>query len=371
MTKTAEGSPAPRVLFISHRQVDKPIADALTQWIDDLNLDPPIEIFQSTRPGRGAGSGYRLDAELRRGLKRANVVICLYTVHDSDWSYCMWECGLAEDPVEPSTHVIMLQFTDRYAAPFQDRVRVDVRDPDSVLAFVTEFLTRPDYFPGSGGPVLPNVDPEGGTVTRQAAKLQEKLEALAPRESREWRPWPVLVLQFPADEIDDFVAERFTSEEEQTREMRHLLDNHCVVVDGDRTAPSLFGKHFEPRTPFKAVTEAWRSRSRPSSNFDWLDSVARQISLAARDEMPDTEWVVMEGGPGIASQWSTPVLCWTRRNNSKGWVQFDIYFIPAKPPGSFGYAPVAAQKARPHGPLNPSEAAVEWEANVDARDENS
>lgn len=254
----------------------------------------------------------------------------------------------------------MLQFTDRYAAPFQDRVRVDVRKPDSVLAFVTEFLTSPEYFPGSGGPLLRDVEPEGATVGRQAAKLQERLEALAPRESREWRPWPVLVLEFPSDKIDDFVAKAFTSQEEQATEMRDLLENDCVVVDGDRTAPNLFGKHFEARTPFKTVPEAWKPRRKRSSNLDWLDSVARQISLAARDEMPDTEWVVMEGGPGIASQWSTPVLCWTRRNSSKGWVQFDIYFIPANPSGNgqggpqFGYAPVGPQKPRPHGPLDPA-----------------
>ncbi len=294
------------------------------------------------------------------------MVLCLFTGHDVDWSYCMWECGLATDPTGASTHVIILQLTDRFPAPFQDRVRVDVRERANVETFVSGFLTDPDFFPGSGGPLTP-LAPGSEIVKRQSDQLFESLEPLCPQESAEWRPWPVLILEFATRAIDDLPDSQ--SQSERIYAVHDLLMDDCFAVDPARTAPNLFGiGHFEKRHPFRRIVEAW-SRTHRSSKSDWIGSVARQISLAALDSMPETEWVLMEGGPGVASQWSVPVLCWTRRNNTRGWVQFDIYLIPAtgidpetgRPP--LGYAPKGPAEG-PLGPLPPSETAAQWEAEL-------
>jgi len=82
--------------------------------------------------------------------------------------------------------------------------------------------------------------------------------------------------------------------------------------------------------------------------------------------LPATNWEVMEGGSGAASQWSIPVLCWTRRDKSRGWVQFDIYFIPVRELDpttgrpELGYGPRDPAQLGPLSPQAPSEEQSRW-----------
>lgn len=365
---------APRAVFISHRHADHRIADALRKWIEETAIGTPVEVFQSSQPGGGPRPGHPLNEELHRQLKKANVVLCVFTVQDADWSYCMWECGLATDPVKPSTNVIILQCTSHFPAPFQDRVRVDARELSSIENFVTGFLTEPEFFPNSGGPLAPRWEPGSDRVKRKADALFHGLKDLLPEESAEWRPWPVLILELKNSEVAQLSDCR--DETDRLHTVNDLLTSSCVAVDAQRTAPNLFGiAHFQTRHAFQWIKEAWE-RTNPTSESVWITSIARQISLAARDLMPYTDWVLMESGPRGAGQWYTPVLCWTRRNSTKGWVQFDIYFIPAKgrDPGTgapdLGYGPKNPEGDHPLGPIPPSEAAARWEEQVSSANDD-
>ncbi len=353
----------PRTLFISHRHADKKIADVLRNWIEHTTMGR-VKTYQSSQPGQGPRPGYILTEELRRQLQAASVVLCIFTVHDHDWSYCMWECGLATDPVDETTRVIILQFSERFPAPFQDRVRVDVRERTAVEAFVTAFLTDPDFFSGSDGALAPDLASSGSVVKEKADQLFTELEKLRPEATAEWRAWPVLILEFSAEAI----AQLDTPEPEPDRLKRveHMLMTDCLVVDAQRTAPNLFGfGHFPQRTEFHRIVDAWKGRYYDSPST-WISSLARQISLAVMDLLPATNWEVMEGGSGAASQWSIPVLCWTRRDKSRGWVQFDIYFIPVRELDpttgrpELGYGPRDPAQLGPLSPQAPSEEQSRW-----------
>src|SRR5205814_1553801 len=79
------------------RHADKKIADVLRNWIEHTTMGR-VKTYQSSQPGQGPRPGYILTEEVRRQLQAASVVLCIFTVHDHDWSYCLWECGVATDP---------------------------------------------------------------------------------------------------------------------------------------------------------------------------------------------------------------------------------------------------------------------------------
>src|SRR3954453_8886931 len=97
------------LLFISHRHVDKPIADVLRQFVTERS-GGRISVFQSSSAqAEGARVGREVQRELKENLWQAGVIVLIYTSPDEDWSYCMWECGVATHPGSPETKILLLQ----------------------------------------------------------------------------------------------------------------------------------------------------------------------------------------------------------------------------------------------------------------------
>jgi len=85
----------PRI-FLSHRFADKPIADVIRRNLARWGFD---DIYQA-----GPRLGDPLTDELRDVLEDVDLVILVYTVTDEEWSWCMWECGLATHPPTGRCH---------------------------------------------------------------------------------------------------------------------------------------------------------------------------------------------------------------------------------------------------------------------------
>jgi hypothetical protein len=86
------------LLFISHRHADQPIADVLRKFVTDRS-GGRIAVFQSSSAqADNPRVGRELQQELKEHLWEAGVVVLVYTSPEEDWSYCMWECGVATHP---------------------------------------------------------------------------------------------------------------------------------------------------------------------------------------------------------------------------------------------------------------------------------
>ena len=98
--------PAPPVekkplLFISHKHDDRKIAEELATFVRKKTLGQ-VNVYLSSNPRYlGPRQGKNLNDELKQALWEAKVVLLVYTSNDNDWSYCMWECGVATDPSPP------------------------------------------------------------------------------------------------------------------------------------------------------------------------------------------------------------------------------------------------------------------------------
>src|SRR5437773_1336560 len=85
------------LIFISHKTTDSKIATVIAKFIRD-RTQGAVDIFLSsnwTFDGPRFGPG--LNKELMTKLWKSDMVIFVYTSADQDWSYCLWECGVASD----------------------------------------------------------------------------------------------------------------------------------------------------------------------------------------------------------------------------------------------------------------------------------
>ena len=191
----SRGRDSKPLLFISHRHADAPIANAIRQFVRTQSRGK-VAVFQSSaatavRPRIGRV----LSRELMDALWKVAVVILIYTTPDEDWSYCMWECGVAMDPRSPDTRIIVFQCGDHAPAVFADQVRVNARNPVDIQKFTNEFLTSEQFFPRLSG-ALSDYSGDGPEVAEAAEELRKKLEPLLPKiqeeTTEEWPAWPFL-----------------------------------------------------------------------------------------------------------------------------------------------------------------------------------
>ncbi len=324
--QTALGSgPGRPSFFISHRHADSGIADALRNWIFDATNNG-VTVYQSSSATNAPLTGDPLDEALRQQLYESSVVLCPFTGHGPDWSWCMWECGLATHPLKADTRVVVLQFSEAIPSPYSHLLRIDARDERDITKFVTELLTDAGFVPGRRR-ALTGLPPDGPAVQKRASELFEALRRSGPPEPDEiTESWSVLVLEFDIGDIEEAMAAG-TQPEREGAICRLLRDpTKCDVVEGRRLARNMFGMTaFPERTPFAGLYEEWEEDN--PGTTQWLDSVARQIALSARRRTPATDWVIVEGA---TSQLSIPVLCWTVRKPALRAIQFHLYFIPVK-----------------------------------------
>jgi hypothetical protein len=134
------------LLFISHRHDDREIADLIRNFVTYLGGNEVVVYQTSSSDAQAPKIGRNVNHELMRALWKTDVLVLIYTRHDRDWDYCMWECGVATHSESDDTNVIVLQCGRQLPRVFADQVAVDVRDPEKLRRFVNAFLTDPHFF---------------------------------------------------------------------------------------------------------------------------------------------------------------------------------------------------------------------------------
>ncbi len=322
------GNPKPLV-FISHKHSDSEIGTAVAKFIRDRSLGGVDVFLSSNWTFDGPRFGGSLNSELMRALWNSDVLILIYTSADQDWSYCMWECGVATHRDSPDTRIIVFQCGRDVPTPFSADLRVDVRNPEHVRRFTNQLLTNADFFPGRGQAIAPSVARE--TVEKAAEELFNNLKEVIPPPADgqidEWPAWPFLRLELPKTEVERLesatAAERIG--------LAHQVVQECgVVVKSDARAAQIFGlASFPDRYKFKELLRLWKDQY-PSADATWFDSCCEQIMVGARREFPIIRWSPLREVGG--DEEFTPVLSRVKRLPFGGSVQFDLYFYNLSDP---------------------------------------
>ena len=308
-------------VFISHRHADRRIATALRGFIDQWGRKE-VSVFQSSAEEADSPRlGYTLSAELKQALWDAGVVLLVYTSDDPDWSYCMWECGVATKPTAPPTRIIVLQCGADVPRVFADQVRVDVRNRVDVGKFVKAFLTDPTFFPEAGAAVAPRLSPDGPEVAHAAADLHARLAKVIPRrEVAEWLAQPQLRLELDMADLPGMAGGTASRDE---------LGQRLRVRDMDPRAWHIFGiASAQAIGTLGDLVRHWR-QSRAEAPLGWVDDLQAQIVHGARGEVPGPGWAQLQEVD--STERYTPVLTRVRQLPAQEVLQFDVTLVPFEP----------------------------------------
>jgi hypothetical protein len=271
-------------IFISHRFADQAIADVIANNLRRWGCD---DIFQAGAPGSGPQPGGSLPNELKEALHASKLVILVYTLADEDWSWCLWECGLATHPIKFDTRtVVFLCGKNSQPKPLVDLVMVKA-DAASIRDFTTHFHRKEDFFPGE--PALrPAISDQ--TLDDLSRTFYQELAQVLPLGEREERyRWDCFTLT-----LQRSLAETLKNETNETSLLDSLQDTLLVADDPLPFGDALrhFGyANFEPNLRLRDLVERWtyetQSRARPA---DWIIGLSREIVRAIRNQPAKPEW---------------------------------------------------------------------------------
>lgn len=324
------------LLFISHKHSDREIASAISNSIEERTLGE-IEIYQSSDPKfEGPKIGANLNKELNDALWRCDVLILVYTSTDNDWSYCMYECGVATDRNSPDTKIIVFQCGKEVPDVFKGKLKVKARSPEQIEKFTKELLTNPKFFPSLKRALAPNVDKE--TIQKVGNQLYTNLKKSLPElvnNVEEWPAFPYLRIGLPQVEVDRIA--NATSDMRLSLAVK-VIREHGTIYKNDSRIAQIFGLTSLPeKGRFAQLVEIWEEKY-PDEPSSWFESCCEQIMTGARREFPVVKNATIRQVDG--TQEYTPVMSRVKylafENNS----QFDIYFYNLNDPRAL---PVSSQ----------------------------
>ena len=331
------------LLFISHKHDDKKIADVVRKHIRDIT-GARVNVFQSSDPKYEVPQvGKILNQELKDALWKTGVVVLIYTSEDKNWDWCMWECGIADEPSSPDTKVIVIQCLEDKPKVFEGFVRVQAWDKESIYSFSKCFLQE-DFFPRAGGALCSFNEDE---LREQVESFYKNLNAAINPPPRNFSAWPFLrfvlsresvnnvkaiikqikavIKQENSGEVNQESAE--IQKEELMEQVEKIILYEGKVTETKNGLSSLFGSLdvSKPRL-MKDLAEDWKE-SYPDRNMGWLKVISTQLISGIDGKMPliknwaylrqvnnDSEYV-----PGMGRIKSDPTK-----------MQFDCYFYRLK-----------------------------------------
>jgi hypothetical protein len=310
------------LLFISHRHADKPIADTLRKFVTDRS-GGRIAVFQSSSAeADNPRVGRELQKELKEHLWAAGIVVLVYTSPEEDWSYCMWECGVATHPASPETKIVVLQCGQHVPAVYADAVRINAQDLGDIQKFTSEFLTSVDFFPGQTEALAPGFSAHGDEVQQAAGQLHSALRDLVIQDADEGEDWPTvpfLRLQLTYAEVD---LVRTLDDAEG----RRVLLDAARVTEIDAEAKRLFGLgRVERLTPFNQLVAAWQ-QGQPNASTEWIDELAEQLRVGSHWRFPRFLWQLMTSVDNADHAKYAPILSRVRSVPRQRCHEFDVYF---------------------------------------------
>jgi len=313
------------LIFISHKHSDRDIAEAIARFVKNRTAGH-VRVHLSSSPDfEGPRFGAPLNDELKRALGEADAVILVFTTDSEDWSYCMWECGVATDPGDDRpTAVVVVQCTSAEPKPFADQLRVDARNLDSVQGFVKALLTTNDVFAGRDQPVT-GFSADGTEVKEAAAELHAKLAEVIPSgggvESTPSAPF--LQVHLPAAAAEECRAASLSG----VADLSHKVLETAAVITNSVGASDLFGMQLHAASTLGDVLADWREDEGASeTEARWFLALVEQVEAALAGKLRPVKWAPYRTVQGRAD---VPFVAASRQVTDG--VEFDVYMVPIAP----------------------------------------
>jgi hypothetical protein len=204
-------------LFISHKHENHRIADAIRKFVD-VSTGGLVEVYQSSSDQTpGPRAGFSLNQELKNALCHAGAFVLIYTHSTLDWSYCMFEYGVANNPQSPDTRMILFRCCDAVPLLFAGQVNVNARELVDIQKFTNQLLTAPDFFRDYGGPVTRHQPNSQGVATAAGGKTLGIIEYFETASAQELAAWVAGAVAFATSALT-WIATGFLQKKRQAHE---------------------------------------------------------------------------------------------------------------------------------------------------------
>jgi len=312
------------LLFISHKHADREIAETIARFVRTKTANN-VRVHLSSSPDfEGPRLGKQLNDELKRALGAAEAVILVFTSETEDWSYCMWECGIATDPKDPqTTSVVVVQCGADEPRPFGDQLRVDARNLDSVQGLVKALLTGTDFFSRREEPVT-RFAAEGAEVKEFAAELHAKLGEVLPSGGGAERSTPTS--PYLRIRLDDQAVEELRAAYLDDASDRCLPILQSAEIAESTGTEGVFNLRLDQGATLGDVLAAWRRDHTADGEARWFSALAEQVEAAIVGKLRPVKWAAYQTTTGRAD---VPYIAASRRI-AKG-VELDLYMVPFAP----------------------------------------
>ena len=309
-------------VFISHRHVDKELADVFREEITDWCLEH-AQIYQSSSAQNASKIGTRLDLEIAKAISESNLVLLIYTDAPGDYDWCMYECGLAQDPERLESNIAVFYTTEDLPDPLDNRVGLRL-ERSSIEKFVVDFHRAAEFFAEHPEPYRPDVSDD--YVARQSKRLYERLKEVAPKNVADVTVYDRITFGLDDVEVDKIIQ---AADEDGFKKAVELA---LEIVPAKTVVRSFSGdpqEHFnydtfEETMSLGSLAARWRQDSDDTANGDWEKELCMAISAAALNRPERSLSTPFQSL--ASSQWLLPLLARFRIIPYEDVYEFDVLF---------------------------------------------
>jgi hypothetical protein len=321
----------PTTIFISHKLEDHEAALVLARYLKRCSAE--LEIFVAgSSEHRTNDFGRAVSDDIADWLSRSEVVVLLFTAQGRDWSWCMWEAGVATDPRRPShTRNVVMSLSGQTPAVFRGTKIVMARELESLKEFIHRLCLDRSFFPRHGKPLAPHQDKD---FTDEIAKsLWKELSLFRPEQVT--KRWKGFTVRLNASAIDALVKGYEPEAETDRKVVERFLEN-AMVIQCDETAAKHFLLTNAEGKSLLDLRRLWlnerRKRNTPiANNKTWDRVIADEVWRICQDALPQLSWDPFLGLDG--DKWLYPVVMTssTKPDHSR---EFEFVLLETRAPGA-------------------------------------
>ncbi|MEM6539062.1 MAG: toll/interleukin-1 receptor domain-containing protein [Pseudomonadota bacterium] len=317
-------------VFISHRLEDAEIAKAVSAALKDLSQDIELYLAGNSKH-RNSEFGSTLKDDIASVLDETEVVLILYTHEDEDWSWVMWETGVATDPRNPEkTRIIPISLTGAVPRVFEGKLVVDAQSQESMRTFFKQLCKDPNFFPGLNCALTRRED---NWIEEQADKLHKVLAEISPAGIQRFRRCDRFLLRLEVEAVE--LLQSNTKAMPGAEAMEQILAAAQIITPSPQVSRHFGMAEVAEHTTLAKMRASWEldraetgiatCETRP-----WTVIVVEELWRICNNYRPKLTW---EPFLGVSDQdWLFPLVI-EHAKFPDGAYEFDIAVVSTLKPG--------------------------------------
>lgn len=315
-------------LFISHRHQDRVLADIFRTAFEEWSNENVI-VFQSSNVRAGIGVGEGLSDTIRKAAADASVLLLIYTVTDDDWTWCMYECGLAQDPKTLDTRIIVFHTTETPPSPLSHLLTLPM-NLESIATLVTQFHLKTNFFIDMGEAIAPDVEQK--LIDQRTMQLYKELSKKITTD--------VIETTIRYDQISVSLDMRHVNSIKAKYEETNFKKTLGFAMDILREKSVIYSYSGDPHTHFEMdelpldielyqLVKNWRKET-DYPELKWDEEIFTEMTKAILNIKEGAVTIPFNSLDPDSTAWFLPLIHTTRLNPQQDQFEMDITFCKIK-----------------------------------------